>query len=90
MYFLNVKINASTNDYSFKYICVLCYLKSSFLLPHLFCNVEFESIQLISQHRTVVRNFQNKANFEIIGFASDSSDTDLRDIDLLDEEKLCM
>ena len=51
---------------------------------------KFESIQLISQHRTVVRNFQNKANFEIIGFASDSSDTDLRDIDLLDEEKLCM
>ena len=25
-------------------------LKSSFLLPYLFCNVEFELIQLISQH----------------------------------------
>ena len=52
-------------------------LKSSFLLPHLSCNVEFELIQPISQHRTVVRDFQNKTNFEIIGFALDSSDIDL-------------
>ena len=37
-------------------------LKTSFLLPHLFCNVEFELIQLVSQHRTVVRdsNSENK------------------------------
>ena len=67
------------ND-SFKYIC-LCsmLLKTSFLLPHLFCNVEFELIQLISQHRAVVREnlilkiemlleFQNTTNFKIIGF----------------------
>ena len=30
-------------------------LKTSFLLPHLFCNVEFELIQLISQHQIVVK-----------------------------------
>ena len=33
---------------------------TSFLLPHLFCNVEFELIRLIE--------FQNKTNIEIIGF----------------------
>ena len=54
-------------------------LKTSFLLPHLFCNVEFELIQPISQHREVVREtlilkiemlleFQNTTNFKIIGF----------------------
>ena len=54
-------------------------LKTSFLLPHLFCNVEFELIQLISQHRAVVREtlilkiemlleLQNTTNFKIIGF----------------------
>ena len=35
-------------------------LKTSFLLPHLFYNVDFELIRLIE--------FQNKANIEIIGF----------------------
>ena len=30
--------------------------KTSFLLPHLFCSVEFELIKLISQHRTIVRD----------------------------------
>ena len=35
-------------------------LKTSFLLPHLFCNVDFEMILLIE--------FQNKTNIEIIGF----------------------
>ena len=35
-------------------------LKASFLLPHLFCNVDFELIQLIE--------FQNKTKKEIIGF----------------------
>ena len=29
-YFLNVSINVSLNDYSFKYICVVRYLKPSF------------------------------------------------------------
>ena len=32
-------------------------LKTLFLLPHLFCNVEFELIQVILQHRTVARDF---------------------------------
>ena len=30
-------------------------LETSFLLPDLFCNVEFELIQLISQHQTVAK-----------------------------------
>ena len=35
-------------------------LKTSFLLPHLFCSNEFKLIQLISQHRTVVRDFNSQ------------------------------
>ena len=35
-------------------------LKTSFLLPHLFCNVDFELIWLIE--------FQNKKNVEIVQF----------------------
>ena len=34
-------------------------LKTSFLLPHLFCDVEFELTQLFSQRRTVVRDFNS-------------------------------
>ena len=34
--------------------------KTSFLLPRLFCNVDFELIRLIE--------LQNKTNIEIIGF----------------------
>ena len=34
-------------------------LKTSFLLSHLFGNVEFELIQLISQYRTVVKDFNS-------------------------------
>ena len=54
-------------------------LKTSFLLPHLFRNVEFESSSFISQHQTVTSEvlilkiemlleFQNKAKIEITGF----------------------
>ena len=55
-------------------------LKTSFLLPHLFCNVEFELIQLLSQHNTeqsseililkiqMLLEFETKTNFEIIVF----------------------
>ena len=32
----------SRNDYSFKYICAGMLLKTSLLLRHLFCNVEYE------------------------------------------------
>ena len=53
MYFLNVNINVSINDYSFKYICVLCYLKLS--------------EQLIIK-REMFLEFQNKTNVEIILF----------------------
>ena len=48
----------SINDHSL-YLCSML-LKTSFLLPHLFCNVDFEIILLIE--------FQNKTNIEIIGF----------------------
>ena len=47
----------SINDLSL-YLCSM--LKTSFLLPHLFCNVDFEIFLLIE--------FQNKTNIEIIGF----------------------
>ena len=47
----------SINDHSL-YLCSML-LKTSFLLPHLFCNVDFEIILLIE--------FQNKTNIEIIG-----------------------
>ena len=48
----------SINNHSL-YLCSML-LKTSFLLPHLFCNVDFEIILLIE--------FQNKTNREIIGF----------------------
>ena len=41
-----------------KYLCKML-LKTSFLLRYLFCNVEFELIQLISQHRTVAKDFKS-------------------------------
>ena len=31
------------------------FLKTSILLPHLFCNVKFELTQMISQHQTFVK-----------------------------------
>ena len=73
-----LNINVSINDYSFKYVCSILF-KTSFLLPHLFCNVDFELIRLIE--------FQNKTNIEIIGFllmhfgfSSDSLNIDLWDL----------
>ena len=41
------------------YLCSML-LKTSFLLPHLFYNVDFEIILLTE--------FQNKTNIEIVGF----------------------
>ena len=48
----------SINDHSL-YLCSML-LKTSFLLPHLFCNVDFQIILPIE--------FQNKTNIKIIGF----------------------
>ena len=53
-----LNINVSVNDHSLCLCSML--LKTSFLLPHLFCNVNFEIIPLIE--------FQNKKNIETIGF----------------------
>ena len=50
-------INVSISDHSL-YLCSML-LKTSFLMPHLFCNVDSELIQLIE--------FKNKTNIEIIG-----------------------
>ena len=64
------------NDYSFKYIYVVCYVKL-YLLPHLFCNVEFEfswfhntekSSEILLLEIEMLLKFQNKTNIEIIGF----------------------
>ena len=52
-------------------------LKISFLLPHLFCNVEFEiswshktkqSSEILILRKEKLLEFQNKTNTEIIGF----------------------
>ena len=52
-------------------------LKTSFLLPHLFCNVEFEfswfhntkqSSEILILKIEMLLEFQNKTNIEIIGF----------------------
>ena len=53
-----LNINMSINDHSL-YLCSML-LKTSFLLPHLFCNVDCEIVLLIE--------FENKTNIEIIGF----------------------
>ena len=50
--------NVSINDHSL-YLCGML-LKTLFLLPRLFCNVDFELIWLIE--------VQNKTNIVIIGF----------------------
>ena len=57
MYFLNVNINVSISDYSFKYICVLCYLKLSEQLT-----------EILIIKREMLLEFQNKANVEIMLF----------------------
>ena len=57
MYFLNVNINVSINDYSFKYICVLYYLKLSEQLP-----------QILIIKREMLLEFQNRTNVDIILF----------------------
>ena len=48
----------SINDHSLYLYSML--LKTSFFLPHLFCNVDFEIILLIE--------FQSKTNIETTGF----------------------
>ena len=75
-------------------------LKPSFLLPDLFCNVDFEfswfhntnqSSEILILKNEMLLEFQNKKNNKIIkfwlmhfGFVLDSSDIDLWNIDLID------
>ena len=57
-------MNVSIIDNSFKYICVVCYLKLRFYC--LTCSfTDFRDFK--SQNRNV-GVFQNKTNIEIIGF----------------------
>ena len=53
-------------------------LENSFLLPHLFCNVEFEfswfhstkqSSEILILETEMLLEFQNKANIEMMGSA---------------------
>ena len=53
-----LNINVSINDHSL-YLCSML-LETSFLLPHLFCNVDFELIRSIE--------FQNTTDIEIVWF----------------------
>ena len=73
---LNVNIYESINDYSFKYICLACYLKLRF-----YCLTCSAMSNLTSPDFTTTRQsseililkiemleFQDKKNIEIIGF----------------------
>ena len=70
--FLNININMNINNY----LCRML-LKTSFLLPHQFCYVEFEfswfhktkqsSESLILKIKMLLE-FENKTIIEIIGF----------------------
>ena len=71
IYILNVNMYVSTRDYLFKYI------KISFLLPHLFCNVEYElrwfhntkqSLKIFLLKIEMLLEFQNELNIIIIGY----------------------
>ena len=77
-------------------------LKTSFSLPHLFCNVQFEfslfhntqqSLEILIFKIEMLLEFQNKTNIDIIGFKLMHfgftlvlSDIDLGNIDLLDTD----
>ena len=58
------------------HLCSMIF-KTSFLLPHLFCNVEFEyswpqntkqSSEILILKIEMLFDFQNKTNFELIVF----------------------
>ena len=64
-----------TNDYSFKYVCIL--LKNLLLLPHLFCksnsnSADFTTLNQLSGisilKTEMLFESQNKTNIGIIGF----------------------
>ena len=76
MYILNVNIYVSTNDYLFKYIYLVRYVKFLLLLPHLFCNVEFEFSEVYNTKQSseililkieMLVEFQNEMKTIIIG-----------------------
>ena len=68
---LNVNIYESINDYSFKYICLACYLKLRFYC--LICSAmsNFTTTRQLSEILILKREmleFQDEKKIEIIGF----------------------
>ena len=72
IYFLYVNDMWEINDYSFKYVCIVCCLKVRFY----FCNVEFEfswfhsikeSSEILILEIEMLLEFQNKTNIEMMG-----------------------
>ena len=66
-------LNVSINDYSFKYICLVCYFKPLFdCLTCLNLNsADFTTTRQSSEIwilKIDLLQFQNKTNIEIIGF----------------------
>ena len=53
IYFVNVNINVSINNYSFKYICVVCYLKLRFycLPPSAMSNLNAADLTTPNSHQ---------------------------------------
>ena len=64
IYFFIVNINVSINKFSFKYICVVCYLKVCFIAS--FGQSPISEILILEIEMLLV--FQNKTNIEIIEF----------------------
>ena len=78
VYFLNVNINVSINDYLFKYVYLVCYLKFSFywLTCSAISNLNSADLKTNTKQSSeifilkieMLLEFQNKTNIEIIEF----------------------
>ena len=64
IYFLNVSINVSINNCSFKYICVVPYLKIRFRC----FTYSVNNFRDFNSKIEMLLVFQNKSNIEIISF----------------------
>ena len=64
IYFFNVNLSVSINDYSFTYICIVCYLQLRFYCLTFSVN-DFKILILIIE---MVFVFQNKTIIKVFGF----------------------
>ena len=75
--YINVTINVSINDYSIKYICLVCYIKLRFYC--LTCSAmsnltsaDFtttrQSLEILIVKIEMLLKFKDQKNIEIIGF----------------------